>query len=364
MSTANRRRRRRSRAAASARKKHAPPGSPIYTGEALPDVPITVRVVDYGPDDVRELEADNVNELGDYRSEDSVTWINLDGIHRAGEVQAVGAAFGLHPLWIEDILNPTGRPKAEAMDDKVLVITKMALVTGRPEDPLESEQIAVILGPGWVLTFQERPGDVWEPLRERIRNGAGRVRRMRVDYLLHALLDAVVDNYFVALEAMDALVDALEDEALGERGVELRRVYELKGELAALRQVIWPTREAVAGLLRRDSEAIRPETAPYFRDLYDHVVQVMDVLETSRERVMGVFELHLAVNGHRMNQAMRVLTVVSTIFIPMTFLAGVYGMNFQHMPELAWRWGYPAIWGVMLGLGVAMAIWFRTRRWM
>ncbi len=355
---------RRRHARAASRKQGAPPGAAIYAGDALPDVPVTVRVVDYSPEQVRELEALNANELGPFRGADTVTWINLDGVHRVEEVQAIGAAFGLHPLWIEDILNPTSRPKTEVMDEQVLVITRMALGGADEAGRVETEQVALVLGVGWVLTFQERPGDVWESLRQRIRTGGGRVRRMRSDYLLHALLDAVVDHYFVALESLESRVDALEDAALSNPDVDLKRVYALKGELSDFRRVVWPARESVATLLMRDSEALSPETAPYFRDLYDHVVQVMDILETSRERVVGVFELHLAVNGYHLNQIMRVLTVVSTVFIPLTFIAGIYGMNFHNMPELDWPWAYPAVWGLMLLIAGGMALWFRTRKWM
>jgi len=364
MSIASRRRRRRQSIQAARQKAGAPPGTAIYTGETLPDTPITVQILDYDPESVQELEAANTNELGPYQTRDRVTWINLDGIHRAEEVQALGKAFGVHPLWIEDVLNPTSRPKAEVYQDRVLVITRMALTTDDPNNPVNIEQVSLVLGPGWVLTFQEHPGDVWGAVRDRIRAGGGRVRRRREDYLLHALLDAVVDHYFTALEALEAQVDALEDEALSIMDVDLKKVYALKGELAAFRQVVWPTREAVGALLRVEGEAIQPETVPYFRDLYDHVVQVMDILETSRERVMSAFELHLAITGHRLNEIMRVLTVVSTVFIPLTFIAGVYGMNFRYMPELDQPWAYPAVWVLMLSMAAGMGIWFKTRRWM
>jgi magnesium transporter len=360
--TPSRARRRRSRAAAL--KQGLPPGTPVYAGEELPDVAVAVRVMDYSAAEVQESDALRTDELKPHRDSPTVTWINLDGIHQVEQVQAVCRTFGVHALWVEDILNPSSRPKTEVMDDKILVITRMARAARDPSAGLSTEQVAMVLGPSWVLTFQEQAGDVWDALRQRIRSGGGRIRRMRADYLLHALLDAVVDHYFISLEALEGRVDTLEDGALDGLPVDLRRVHEQRRELAAFREVVWPTREAIAALLKRDSEAIGQDILPYYRDLYDHVVQVMDILETSRERLVGVFELHLAVNGHQLNQIMRVLTVVSTVFIPLTFIAGVYGMNFKHMPELEWAWAYPAVWALMVATALGMAHWFRTRQWM
>lgn len=362
MKTSQRSRRRRSRSAAL---KHGlPPGAPVYAGDAAPDVAVAVRVMDYSPTEVQESDALRTDQLKAHRDSSSVTWINLDGIHQADQVQAVCRTFGVHTLWVEDILNPSSRPKTEVMDDKVLVITRMVRAGGEGPAGLSTEQVAMVLGPSWVLTFQEQAGDVWDALRQRIRTGGGRIRRMRADYLLHALLDAVVDHYFLALEALEMRVDVLEDGALDGLPVDLRKVHAQRRELAAFREVVWPSREAIAALLKRDAEAIGQDILPYYRDLYDHVVQVMDILESSRERLVGVFELHLAVNGHQLNQIMRVLTVVSTVFIPLTFIAGIYGMNFKYMPELEYEWAYPAVWVLMVATALGMAHWFRTRQWM
>ncbi len=354
--------RRRTRAAA--KKQGAPPGAAIYAGDELPDFAVSVRVLDYSTTEVQESDALGTDRLRELRDTATVSWVNLDGVHQVEQVKAIGKTFGIHALWLEDILNPASRPKTEVMDDKVLVITRMVRATEDSQTILETEQVAMVLGPTWVLPFQERPGDVWDALRQRIRTGGGRIRRMQADYLLHALLDAVVDHYFVALEVLEGRVDVLEDVALNGQNVDLRRVHELRRELAAFREVVWPTREAISALLKRDTEAISADIQPYYRDLYDHVVQVMDILETSRERLVGVFELHLAVNGHQLNQIMRVLTVVSTVFIPLTFIAGIYGMNFKYMPELDWQWAYPTVWVLMVGVAVSMGYWFRTRQWM
>ena len=248
------------------------------------------------------------------------------------------------------------------IDDRVLVIARMVRIE---DGVLHSEQVSMVLGKGWVLTFQERPGDVWESLRTRIRVGNGRVRRMNSDYLLHALLDQIVDHYFLSLEQLEGRVDGLEALAIdGDKRLDLGIIFELKNELAEFRRTVWPMRESIAALLRMEDGPIGGVVLPYFRDLYDHVVQVMDILETSRERVVGVYELHLAVTSHRLNDIMKLLTIVSTIFIPMTFIAGVYGMNFQHIPELQWDYGYLYVWALMLGTAAIGAVVVYSRRWL
>jgi magnesium transporter len=296
-----------------------------------------------------------------YRNSDTVTWVNMVGVHEVEAVQAVCHALQIHPLWIEDIVNPHGRPKVDSLEGLVFVVARMMVPEG---EKVRTEQISILLGPEWVLTFQEREGDVWEPLRERIRLGKGRIRSMGADYLLHALLDDVVDNYFICLELLETRVDHLEARAIDpEAAVDLGAVFSLKNELADFRRSAWPMRETMHGLLRLDS-TLSVEVLPYYRDLSDHIVQVMDALEANRERVVGVYELHLAVTGHRLNDIMKVLTIVSTIFIPMTFVAGVYGMNFKNMPELEWTYGYPAAWVVMLGCALGGGVWVYGKRWL
>lgn len=358
MSNASRSRRRRARSAADRAGK--PPGTPIYHGEERSE-PVHVHVLDYGPQHLEQREAFDALELRRYADPKSVSWINIDGIHQVEQVQAVCRAFDIHPLWVEDIVNSDTRPKAEYLGDRVFVVARMAEVdTGS----LDTEQVSIIAGPGWVLTFQEHDGDVWQPLRARIEAGTGRVRTMRADYLLHALLDAIVDHYFVAIEEVEVRVDGMEAAALDpDTTVDLKEVFKIKNELTSFRRAAWPMREAVSSLLRDEEGPVTSEVVPFFRDLYDHVVQVMDILETSRERVVGVYELHLAVTSHRLNDIMKILTIVSTIFIPMTFVAGVYGMNFDNMPELHWDWGYPLSWLLMLGSGVGGALWMYSRKW-
>ncbi len=341
------------------KKQGAPPGAPVYTGENS-DVAVHVQVIDYDPDGVREQTVDSIAELAGFHHGQTVTWLNLDGIHRVEEVQAICRLFDIHPLWMEDILNPHSRPKTEVLDGKLFVVVKML----HGADGFELEQVSIVMGEGVVLTFQEHPGDVWQPLRERIRGGQGRVRRRGPDYLLHALLDAIVDRYLLTLEQQVESIDRLEDAAMAGADLALSAIYTRKAELASIRQVVWPMRDLGAALLRGEGDRISPENHPFYRDLHDHIVQVMDLLETCRERTMGLFELLLAMDGRKLNENMRVLTVISSMFIPLTFIAGVYGMNFKHMPELDWRWSYPAIWLVMILMSAGMLVWFRRRQWL
>ncbi len=356
-------RRRRNRSQIRQAKEGLPPGTPIYAGEQR-DFPVTVQVIDYDAEHLTDRIEQNVADLCPYRDrQTTVTWINLDGIHDSEAVVALGETFGMHALWIEDVLNPTSRPKVEVLEDRILVITRM--VEWLPDGSLDQEQVSLVLGPGFVLTFQERPGDVWDTLRKRISGNVGRIRKMGADYLLHALLDATVDHYFVVLETLETRVDDLENRAITNPELSLPvQFQELKSELQGLRGVVWPTREAVAALLRGETNILSPATMPFYRDLYDHVVQVMDILDASRDRLVWVVELHLALTSQRMNEIMKVLTLVSTVFIPLSFIAGVFGMNFDVMPELHEDWGYPAVLSLMATIGFGLLLWFRAQRWL
>jgi magnesium transporter len=348
-------RRRRQRHAATQRAKEGKsPGTPIYVGEA-PATPIAVRLIDYGPDQANEGALATVRECARHRDSPTVSWIDVSGIHDTTAIVEIGKAFDVHPLWIEDVLNVTGRPKSEVLDERVLVVCRMAtFVNGE----VHVEQVSIVAGPTWVITFQDEPGDVWDGVRERIRSGSGRIRRMGADYLLHALLDAIVDHYYLVLEDLEGLIDAVEDTALDATdGTTPGDVHDLKQQLALFRGVAYPMREALAGLLRAEGSIVRADTAPFFRDIYDHAVQVMDIHDSARERLVGVLELHLAVTSHRLNSVMKVLTVVSTIFIPITFLAGIWGMNFHWMPETEIWWAYPAALGTMGLVALVTGIW-------
>ena len=345
-----------------AHKAGMPPGSVVYVGEEPPD-PARITVIDYGPDHYEEREIDELSEVDGYRDRDTVTWINVDGVHETDIVEEVGARYGLHPLLMEDVVSTGQRPKMEEYEDHVFLVLQMLV----PEDgaAVRDEQVSLVLGPGWVVSFQERRGDVFDGLRDRLRTGKSLARRAGSDYLAYRLLDAVVDQYFVVLERMGDRLEELEEQVIEDPDREvLEEVHALKRELLFIRRAAWPVRELVNSLQRADSGLVSDQTMPYLRDVYDHAVQVIDTTETYRDLVSGLIDLYMSGVSNRMNEVMKVLTVIATIFIPVTFVAGIYGMNFQWMPELGWRWGYPAALGLMALMAGGMVAYFRRRDWL
>jgi len=288
----------------------------------------------------------------------------VDGIHQVEVLELLGECFGLHPLVLEDILNTDQRPKMEDFSEYIFVVLKTFSYNDQ-SDEVEPEQISLILGPSLVLSFQERAGDVFDPIRERIRNGKGRIRRMGADYLAYALLDSIVDHYFIVLEQVGEDVEFLEEELVTNPTPEtLQTIHNLKREMIFLRKSVWPLREVIGALERGESSLIKESTGIYLRDVYDHTIQVIDTIETFRDMISGMLDIYLSSVSNRMNEVMKVLTIIATIFIPLTLVAGIYGMNFQYMPELGWRWGYPIVWLVMLVIGAVMLVYFRRKKWL
>lgn len=344
-------------------KKGAMPGAPIYTGPAS-DEPIRVTLFDYSSSHLEEREALDVADCAQFKATPSVTWIDVDGLHQPELVRHLCEAFDVHPLAMEDALNPTTRPKVEDYGEQLFVAMKMAR-PGTGHDIAVVEQVSCVLGPRYVLSFQEHPGDLFDSLRGRIRHRVGRIRGEGPDYLLHALLDAIVDGYYQVVERFEQALEVLEDAALKPDAEDIpQRVHALRLQLLEFRRLVWPLREAIGELLRREGGPIRKQTVPFLRDLYDHVLQVLDVIDSERDRLASVVEMHLAMTSHQMNEVMRVLTVVSSVFIPLTFFTGLYGMNFANMPELQWRYGYYALLIVMGGISLVMLAWFRRLRWL
>jgi magnesium transporter len=250
----------------------------------------------------------------------------------------------------------------EDCGEYVFVVLKML---SSDRNKITSEQISIVLGPDFVVSFQEREGDVFNPIRERIRIGRGRIRKMGADYLAYALLDSVVDNYFIFLEKLGDKIEFLEEELVTNPTTEtLQTIHDLKTEMVFLRKSVWPLREIISGLERGESALIQESTEIYLRDVYDHTIQVIDTVETFRDMVSGMLDIYLSSVSNRMNEVMKVLTIIATIFIPLTLIAGIYGMNFQYMPELGWRWGYPMVWLIMLVIGALMLVYFRRERWL
>ncbi|GAB4264539.1 MAG: magnesium/cobalt transporter CorA [Deferrisomatales bacterium] len=339
-----------------------PPGSLVHVGERRAEV-VSLTVTGYGPDRLEEWRPSSPEDVHGLLGRHPVTWIDVSGVHDVDLVARLGQALGLHPLVLEDVVNTHQRPKAEVYEGYLFLVTK-ALRFDPDSRELDMEQVSLILGRDFVLTFREGSADLMAPVRERIRNEQGRARRMGADYLAYALLDVVVDHYFLALDGFSGEIEDLEEILVTDPGPEaLEAIHALRRVTVALRRAVWPLRDAVQSLLRSDSELIRPAVQPYLRDVADHAVQVIETVETYRDVLAGYLDVYLSSVSNRMNEVMKVLTMIATLFIPLSFLAGVYGMNFEYMPELKWKWGYFALWGVMLAVAAAMIGFFRRRRW-
>jgi magnesium transporter len=339
------------------------PGTLLHIGERHLDT-ARLELFSYTPEQLEHRADLAVEACLEACQQPGNHWANLTGIHDVALVERLGSAAGLDSLALEDILNTEHRPKVEVFDELLLVILKM-LAYDREGDNLVSEQVSIVLGQNKVVTFQERPWDLFDGVRDRLQTTRGRMRHRGPDYLAYALIDAVVDGYFVVLEELSERLTDLEEELAGRpQRTTLQRIHQFKRELIVLRKAVWPLREVVAGLERDGGELIDERTAPFLRDLYDHVIQVIETVETLRDTVSGLLDLYLSSVSQRTNEIMKVLTVMATIFIPLTFIAGVYGMNFHYMPELQWRWGYPALWLFMITCAVGMLMAFRRKNWL
>jgi len=340
-----------------------PPGSLVHIGET-PTEAVSIDLIAYGPDSFEEQHFQTLDDCLTRLTRPGITWVNVEGVHDIDVIRHLGEKFGLHPLVLEDIVNTVQRPKIEEYDDYLFIVLRMLRPTGGGE--FTSEQLSLVLGSTHVFTFQEGiRGDVFDTLRERIRNGKGKIRGMGADYLAYALIDAIVDSYFSVLEELGERIVNLEgDLALSPDKATLIEINDIKKEIIFLRKAVWPLREAVSFLERGDSHLLSPATRLYFRDVYDHTVQVIDTVETYRDLLSGMLDLYLSSISNRINEVMKFLTVIGTIFMPLTFLVGVYGMNFKHMPELEWHNGYFVLWGIMIVLSMAMIIYFRRKRWL
>jgi magnesium transporter len=320
-------------------------------------------VIAYGPGGCEEKAVADAAELRPPAGGAGVTWIDVEGFGDQRALEAIREAFGIHPLAMADVVNSPQRPKLEDYDDQYLIVARMARVTQRGD--IDLEQVSIIHGKGWVLTFQEHPGDVFDPIRERLRNGAGTLQRMGADYLVYALLDAIVDEYFVVLEHIGGELDRVEEEVMGKPTQQaLARIHRVRRALLDLHRIQWGQREMLGRALRDESVPFGKRARVYLRDVHDHAVQILDVIETYRETAAALTDIYLSSVSNRLNEVMKTLTVMASIFIPLTFIVGIYGMNFDHMPELRWRHGYAAVWAVMLAVAAVLLAWFRRRGWL
>ncbi len=341
---------------------HKPrPGSPPGTLRVDPSAPRpSITAIAYGPEGSQELSIADPKELEALTGRWPVLWVNVDGLGDAGVIEQLGHRFNIHQLALEDVLHVHQRAKVEPFEGHLFVVARMVLQGAN----LQTEQVSLFIGDGWVLTFQEQAGDVFDPVRQRIFKGQGRTRGLGADYLAYSLIDALIDAYFPVLESYAERIEALEDQVLSAAdGMTGRQIHEIKRELLMLRRAVWPHREAISALLRDESSFIRSETRVYLRDCYDHIVQLLDIVETYRELASGLLEIYLSAQSNRLNEIMKVLTVFAAVFIPLTLIAGIYGMNFKYMPELEWRWGYPVLLVVMLTIGIGLLVMFKRRGW-
>lgn len=340
------------------------PGTLTYVGkETLRDIRVTLTKYNAQTHEVTELTT--LSDCATLQPSALNTWVNVDGINNTEVISALGQAFNLHPLLLEDVLNTEQKPKIESYDQTLFVVMKMLYFNARSLE-IETEHISLILGPNYVISFQEeRDGDVFDPIKLRLTQSVGRVRRNGADYLLYALMDTIVDNYFVVLESLGEKIEALEEEIIHQpSNRSLKKLYAHKRGLIFMRKAIWPVREIVSNMLRGESELIRKGTHVYLRDVYDHTIQVIDTVESYRDLMASLLDIYLSSLSHRMNNVMKVLTIVSTIFMPLSFIVGVYGMNFDHMPELHWKYGYFGVWGLIVAISVSMLFYFRWKRWL
>jgi magnesium transporter len=345
------------------RKAGLPPGTLVHIGEKKEEQ-VRITLIDYNEDNVQERVVEKVEECFPFKEMPTVTWINIDGLHKIETIEKIGKHFELHSLILEDILNTGQRPKCEDYEKCLFMVLKM-LRYNDESGSIQSEQVSLVLGQNFVISFQEEVGDVFEQIRDRIRNTKGRIRKMSADYLAYALIDAIVDNYFLILEKMGEQIESMEEELIAKPSDKtVRRIHTLKRELIFLRKSVWPLRELINSMEKTESSLISDSTGPYLRDVYDHTIQVIDTVESFRDMVSGMLDIYLSSISNRMNAVMKVLTIIATIFIPLTFIAGIYGMNFKFMPELEWKWGYFIVLIIMALVVAVMLIYFKRKKWL
>ncbi|MDD1711558.1 MAG: magnesium/cobalt transporter CorA [Methanoregulaceae archaeon] len=338
-----------------------PPGTLHVNGEPV-DAPVRITVIDYDETHFQEKQVSNITECFPFRDTETVTWINVDSLGNTRVIEELGKCFTIHPLILEDILNTEQRPKMEDLESYIYLNLKMLSYLDKDKD-VKVEHVSILIGSNFLISFQEDIGDIFDPVRERIRKD-GRIRKFGSDYLAYALIDAIVDNYFVVMEKLEERVEDLEEElVVNPTQQSLHKISRLKRDMIFLRKSVWPLREVINSLERSESPLIKESTSIYLRDVYDHTIQVIDTLETFRDMVSGMIDIYLSGLSYKMNEIMKVLTLIATIFIPLTFVVGLYGMNFENMPEIKWEFGYYSVLIVMVIMVVGMLTYFRGKKW-
>ncbi|HBG06881.1 MAG: magnesium and cobalt transport protein CorA [Geobacteraceae bacterium GWC2_58_44] len=339
------------------------PGTLMHIGRQKPGS-TRIDVVEYDASRLEDRRFDSLTECLVRKPSPVVTWINVDGLSQVEVLQQFGSCYGIHPLVLEDILATDQRPKAQDFGEYLYVVLKMIALDDKTRE-LKSEQVSIVIGGNYLVSFQEGlEGDLFEPVRVHLKNEKARLRLMGPDFLLHALLDVIVDNYFLVLEKLAERAEDIEDQLIDNpTTATLNEIYRMRRQMFFLHKAVWPLREVVSGLQRSDSQLIHPASGIYLKDLYDHTVQVLDTLETLRDMLTGMLDIYLSSASNRLNEVMKVLTIIATIFMPLSFVVGLYGMNFRYMPELQWRFGYPAVLLLLAAIGGGMLLYIRRKRW-
>jgi magnesium transporter len=340
-----------------------PPGSIVHIGEKKVDQ-VKINIIDYDAEKLDTKTIDSIEEAYVLRNTDTISWINIIGLHDPDILKGIETHFGIHALTLEDIVNTETRPKVEIFDDYIFIVLKIVFYN-KEQEMIEIEQLSIILGKNYIITFQEREDQIFDPIRHRIQSMKGRIRQRGTDYLTYALMDVVVDNYYLILENIGETIENLEEQVLNnpDKSIPLK-IQNLKKDVMFLRKSLWPLREAINNLNKQETELVADTTYPYLHDLYDHTIQVVDTLEIYREMASGIMDLYLSNVNNKMNEVMKVLTIIASIFIPLTFITGIYGMNFENMPELKWSFGYLFALSIMAIVGVILVIFFKKRKWL
>ncbi len=345
------------------KKKHnvgAPPGELYYSGK-VQEGRVKLTLIQYSENEFLEQDFYDLSELVKAKKEGLLKWINIDGIHKLELIEHLGKQYNIHPLTLEDIVHVESRPKFEDYGHYVVAIMKMLYY----ENHVHSEHLSIVLFEDTVISFQEpHGGDAFDIIRNRLRQAKGRIRKMHADYLFYALIDAVVDCYFSVIEKVSEKVEQLDEEIIYDKHrLANLKIHDLKREVVFLRKQLGPAREMVNNIVRNETDLIKESNDAYLRDLQDHIIRALDSIESFRETLAGIMDVYLSNNSFKMNEAMKALTVISSIFIPVTFIVGVYGMNFKYMPELQSPYAYWILWGIMLTIMIGMGVYFKRKRW-
>lgn len=345
------------------KKSGLPPGTLVHIGDEQ-SFQTKVRIIEYNEQQYEERLAKSITDCRHAEKPGMITWINVEGIHELNVIEAIGKHFDLHSLLLEDVVNTEQRPKLENYGKHLFVVLRI-IDWDESTKEIKSEQFSMVLGKDFLISFHEKETTLFDPIGERLKTGKTRMRKLGADYLAYSLMDAVVDHYFVVLEQIGELIENIEDEVVSEPTKEtLEEINQLKRNMLLVRKSVWPLREVINNFQHEEEPLITRNTAVFVRDVYDHTVQVIETIESYRETIAGMLDIYLSNLSNRMNEIMKLLTIMATIFIPLTFIAGVYGMNFKYMPELEWHWGYFFIWGVMLAVVLAMLAYFKHRKWL